>query len=277
VIVAVSGAAGLVGARTCAALADAGYRVRRLTRSPMGPDDRAFHLGDPVPHEILFGCDALIHAAYDFKALGWAEVSRANIEGSLRLLAAAKAAGIKRIVFVSTVAAFKGCASDYGKGKLAVEDSVMTNDGIVVRPGLVYGGGAGMFASLAKLCDLPLLPVFDGGQQPLRLVSIDEVARDLVAALSWDAATAAGPVILANPEPVTFKRLLEAIARSRGKTLRTMSVPSSLARAGLRAFEAARIPLRFRADSLDSLLNTNPSFDWSAHARLGLVYRRFLV
>lgn len=276
-IVAVTGGRGLLGARACGALTAAGHSVRRLTRMPSGPGDHAFHLGEAVPPGILSGCDALIHAAYDFKALGWAEVSRVNVEGSLKLLAAAKTAGVKRVVFVSTVGAFKDCRSDYGKSKLLVEGIVSNSGGIVVRPGLVYGGNGGMFSSLTKLSALPVLPLFDGGRQPLQLVAIDEVARDLLAALNWTPSQAAGPVTLANPEPIIFKNLLAAIARSRGKTLRTISIPSSAARVGLRALEAIGLPLRFRADSLVSLLNPNPSFDWSAHARLGLTYRRFLV
>lgn len=275
-IVAVTGAAGLVGARACAALTAAGHCVRRLTRTPSEANERAFHLGEAVTPEILSGCNALIHAAYDFKVLGWAEVNRVNVEGSFRLLTAAKTAGVKRIIFVSSVSAFKDCRSDYGKGKLAVEKVVLNSGGIVVRPGLVYGGNGGMFASLAKLCAVPLLPVFDGGRQPLQLVHVDEVARDLVAALNWDPSSAAGPVTLANPGPISFKNMFAAIARSQGKTLRTISIPSSLAYVGLRALEALGLPLRLRADSLVGLLNYNPSFDWSPHARLGLTYRRFL-
>ena len=56
---------------------------------------------------------------------------------------------------------------------------------------------------------------------------------------------------------------------------RLVSVPSALAYAPLRLLESAGLPLRFRSDSLVSLLNPNPRVDWSAHARLGLRYHPF--
>ena len=274
-IVAVTGAGGLVGRRVCAELAAAGHSVRRLTRTPSGPDDRRFVLGDEITPGTLDGCGALIHAAHDFTVLGWDAMMKVNVEGSFKLLAAATAAKVGRVVFVSTVSAFKGCRSDYGRGKLLVEELVLRTGGIVVRPGLVYGGAGGFYGALSKMTASPVLPVFDDGLQVLQLVHNDEVARDLVAALTWDPAVAAGPVTLANPEPVTFVRLLRSLARARGKDLRTVSVPSGLALAGLRTLEALRLPLRFRSDSLVSLLNSNPSYDYTAHKRLGVSYRPY--
>jgi nucleoside-diphosphate-sugar epimerase len=272
--VAVTGAGGLIGRALIASLRSSGLATRRLVRSPEGPDDRRFVLGEPVASGTLEGCDALIHAAHDFSALGPA-ARRANVEGSLRLFDSAREAGVGNLVFVSSISAFEGCASEYGRGKMAVEARAREQGAAIARPGLVYGGAGGMFASLARLCRLPLLPVFDGGGQPLHLVGLDEVARDLVYALSWDAAARSVPVTMAHPAPVAFRDLLASLARGSGRTLRTVSLPSGLALAPLRVLEAAGLPLRFRSDSLVSLLNPNPSPDWSVQERLGLSYRPF--
>ncbi|MEK7390428.1 MAG: NAD-dependent epimerase/dehydratase family protein [Elusimicrobiota bacterium] len=274
-IVAVTGAAGMVGSSACAALTAAGHAVRRLTRSPSGADDRLFRLEEPLSPGALAGCDALIHGAYDFSAMGWEQVEHVNVQGSLRLLNASKRAGIKRVVFVSSISAFAACRSDYGRGKVIVENAALDGDAIVLRPGLIYGGPGGMYKALAKLSACPLLPVFDGGGQPLHMVHLDDVARDLVAALHWDPKRAAGPVTLADPEPIAFKDLLAAIARDKGRRVRTVSIPSAPVLLFLRALEALGLRPRFRADSLEALLHPNDRLDWSAHGRLNLNYRRF--
>lgn len=274
-IVAVTGAGGLVGKRLCAELESKGHEVRRLTRTPAGPDDRRFVLGAEVAPEVLAGCGALIHGAHDFTVRGWDAQMRVNVEGAFKVFAAAAAAKVGRLVFVSSVAAFKGCASEYGRGKLLVEDLVLRAGGVVVRPAVIYGGAGGFYGALSKLTASPVLPVFDGGRQNLYMVHNDEVARDLVGALTWDPAVAGGPVTLANPEPVTFIRLLRSMSRARGRDLRTFDVPSGLALAGLKTAEALRLPLRFTSDSLNSLLNPNPSLDWEPAKRLGLSYRPY--
>lgn len=272
--VAVTGAGGLVGTALVAALRGAGLAARRLTRSPAEADDRRFVLGERVEPAALAGCDALIHAAHDF-TVDAAGQERVNLAGSLALLEAARAARVERLIFVSSISAFPGCASAYGRTKLALEEAFARAGGIVVRPGLVYGGAGGMYAALTRLCRLPILPVFDGGRQPLWLVGVDETARDLVHALSWDPKIVAAPVTLAHREPVAFADLLRAIARREGRAVRLVSLPSVLALAPLRALEAAGLPLRFRSDSLMSLLRPNPAPDWSWQDRLSLAYRKW--
>ena len=275
-IVALTGAHGLIGVKATAALEAAGHEVRRLTRFPVGKKERRFVLAEPLAPDALTGVDALIHNAHDFTVHGWEEVERVNVAGSFALLDAAKAAGVSRIVFVSSVTAYEGTPSNYGKGKLLVERRVLDGGGIVVRPGLVHGAAGSMWGALAKLSRLPVLPV-PGAKRPLRLVHVEEVARDLAASLTWDPKTAGGPVPLAHPDPVPFGSLLRAIGAARGRAPLVIPVPALLAYAPLRLLEALDLPLRFRADSLDSLLQPNPAFDWSSHARLGLRYEPFAL
>src|SRR5215469_281264 len=122
---AITGASGYVGARLAASLRARGARVLELNRSGRArrPDNEAaaYSLGDEPAPETLAGMDALIHCAYDFGAHSRGEVWRSNVEGSLRLFAAARTAGVRRMLFVSTVSAYEGCRSLYGQAKLAVE------------------------------------------------------------------------------------------------------------------------------------------------------------
>lgn len=277
-LVAVTGASGYLGGRCAAALRAAGFSVRRLVRSPSEPGDARFVLGEPVSPEALRGADALIHAAHDFRAFGPAEQERVNVAGSRALFAAAAAAGARRVIAVSSISAFSGCRSDYGRAKLRVEEAAAAVGGISVRPGLIHGEGpGGMFGTLSRLAGLPVLPLPDGGGQPLYLAHADDVCAALLAALDWAPDRAAVPVTLAHPRAIPFRGLLSALAAARGRAPLFVPFPSSVMLGLLGAAEAAGLRLPARRDSLVSLLNSNPAPDFEAARRLGLAFRSFDV
>ncbi len=111
----VTGATGFVGSAVARALVDSGAQVRVLVRSG---SDRS-NLQD-LPVEIvvgdltdrasldrsLTGCTGLFHVAADYRlgARVPAELYRNNVEGTRNLLDAARAAGIERMVYTSSVA-----------------------------------------------------------------------------------------------------------------------------------------------------------------------------
>src|SRR5205814_3363974 len=121
-----------------------------------------------------------------------AEIERVNVAGSVALFQAAEAAGVVRRLFVSTISAWDGGRSQYGRGKLTVERAVRASGGLIVRPGLVWGcEGRGMFAALARIAALPVLPLFDGGRQPFFLIHAEDLAALLARAV--ERASAGGP------------------------------------------------------------------------------------
>src|ERR1700734_2525745 len=144
-ICAVTGASGYVGSRVASHLAGVGWGVRALCRSQ--PEtvrgNRLFHLAfdlatGPSPR-TLGGADVLVHTAYDFSHTRWSDIARVNIDGSRRLLEAARDAEIDRIVYVSTTAAFPGARSMYGRAKLEIEQIALDLGAVVIRCGLVWG------------------------------------------------------------------------------------------------------------------------------------------
>ena len=111
----VTGATGFVGAAVARALLAAGWQVRVLVRH--GSDRRNVatlavehvigDLTDPASLEhALEGCEAAFHVAADYRL--WAprpqELYRANVDGTAHLLDAAGRAGVRRIVYTSSVA-----------------------------------------------------------------------------------------------------------------------------------------------------------------------------
>jgi len=81
----------------------------------------------------------LVHAAWDMRANSLKEMEKTCVQGSAALFDAAVSAGVERIVFVSSISAFEGCRSAYGKTKLMVEKRLQGSANTIFRFGLVFG------------------------------------------------------------------------------------------------------------------------------------------
>jgi dihydroflavonol-4-reductase len=111
----VTGATGFVGSAVARALVGSGWQVRCLVRDGSNRRNLASlpvevavgDLTDPGSlTPALTGCDALFHVAADYRL--WApdprELYRANVDGTRNVLAAARRAGVGRVVYTSSVA-----------------------------------------------------------------------------------------------------------------------------------------------------------------------------
>lgn len=275
-ICAITGANGLVGTWCSRWLIGRGHGILRLVRQPQGPDAVPFDLRQNTSDEYLRRVDALVHCAYDFSARDWATMQAVNVTGSVRLFRKAKKASVKTLIFISSVSAFEGCQSLYGKAKLEVEKAASELGALVIRPGLVFGDPArGMFGALNRMTALPVLPVFDGGRQPMVLVHVEDLAQLIGVMLECEAGGNPGPVIAANDEQVAFRDILLELARRRGKKLRFISFPGSLSLASMRLVERVGLRLPFSSDSLVSLLNPPRQMDFTSAKRWGICFRRF--
>ena len=111
----VTGARGMLGGAVARALAARGDEVTVLQRGASGLPVREVRadLGDPAAPlaAALTGQDAVVHLAAKVDVVGpWREYARTNVDGTRRLLAAARAAGVARFVHVSPSVAHAGDA-----------------------------------------------------------------------------------------------------------------------------------------------------------------------
>jgi nucleoside-diphosphate-sugar epimerase len=276
--IAVTGAAGYVGSALTRALRAQGLPVIEFSRRAAGTADgtRPFRLeAEPAP-EIFSGVGCLVHAAYDFKAWGWEEILEVNVEGTRRLFAAASRAGVRRFVLISTISAFPGCRSLYGRAKLRMEAIASSHGAAVVRPGLVFGDQpGGMVASLRKLASLPLVPLVGDGHYLLYAAHEEDLGR-LGALLARHPEAAEGsPVVAAHSHPHTLREILSVLGVKRGRGPRFLPIPAGAIDAGLCLAESIGLRPRMRRDSLLSMLNPDPAPDFAPLARLGLGFRPF--
>lgn len=278
----ITGSRGYLGSAVKTKFQREGWKVVELIRNPLAEELRVesaiqFCLGGGIAVEQLRGADALVHCAHDFSLRHWEDIQRVNVLGAEKLFQAAREAGVRRQVFISSMSAFEGCRSNYGSAKLELEKRLRNADVFLVRPGLIYGEHPkGIFGKLVRqVKDSAFLPLFDGGGQVLYLTHEDDLCNAIYAHANGQIPASPEPVTAAHEQGWALRAILEELARAQGKQLRFIPVPWRPVWLAMWAWEICRLPAKFRSDSLLSLMhqNLNPSFELTR--RLGLKFRPF--
>ena len=264
--VGLTGASGYIGSNLASRFERDGWNVVRFK----------FRLGEAVPPQEMT-VDALVHCAYDFRPIDWPEIKRVNVDGTRKLLEAAITGGVGKIVVLSTISAFAGCRSLYGRAKLDIEDLAEQAGAAVLRPGLVFvdagSRAGGMFGSLERSSRSALVPLIDGGVHCQHLIHIDDLYGLVSRLASGDLPVPGKPVVAASPRCWTMRELIAELARRQGTRARFLSVPWQAAWLGLKAAELGHLRLGYRSDSVVSLVHQDPHPDFSALKELGVTVR----
>ena len=179
--VAIVGTTGLIGHGIAAALARDGHRVVAVGRGEAA--DVRFDLAAPQAASLqgLAGCDALVHAA-GVTDEDLADPARAQVktEGARVLAAAARAAGVRRLAYISSAHVYgplegridesrpPAPRGDYGRAHLATEELFRAaamdpaSAALIARPCAAYG----MPPSLERFARWSLIP-FDFPRQAI--------------------------------------------------------------------------------------------------------------
>jgi nucleoside-diphosphate-sugar epimerase len=283
-VCALTGAHGYVGSALRRGLTAAGWTVVSLSRREnlaegeirWSLEEASASQSSALSEELRRReVSAVVHAAWDLRLVRPRDLERVNVQGSLRLLDAARAADVPRFVFISTISAFDEAESYYGQTKLAVEREVARQGGVVIRPGLVYGERpGGMFGALkAQAGTKAIIPLLGNGRYAQYLVHEEDLAAAVVAAVTVDEVPRK-PVTVAHPEGWPLRSLLQQLAQSAGNNPHFVSVPWPLVYQGLRLTEAVGLKLGFRSDSVIGLVRHNRHPDLNA-ALLGISPRAF--
>ena len=279
-ICAITGSNGYVGGCIRDYFAALGWEIRELTRQPKpGGNAVKFQLGEEISSAALTGVTALVHCAYDFKPLTMDEIRAVNVAGTEKLFQAARAAGVGKIICISSISAYDGCRSLYGRAKLEIEKIALAHGAQVIRPGLVYGDGpGGMFGRLtAQVRKSSVIPLIGDGSQIQFLVHQEDLCAFVERCAGGEVNFSGKILTAANAQPWPFKELLREIARGLDKKIKFIPLPWRLVWAGLKTAELCGLRLNFRSDSLVSLMHQNPAPDFSANVAVGLICQPFQV
>jgi nucleoside-diphosphate-sugar epimerase len=252
----VTGASGFVGSRLLRALAQAGAPdVRLLLRNPgsvAGLPESWRVVPGPLAEpeawsDALRGVESVIHlAAVTGKAPRRLQ-HQISVEGTRLLVRAAERAGVRRFLYVSTIAVSyaKRPHYHYAEAKAAAEAVVAGSslDWLIVRPTMVLGSGSPNLASLERLALLPVPVVFGDGTVPVQPIHVDDLAALLAGALGagpWGRRTLA----VGGPESLSLNELLGRIRESRRRPPRRLRhLPVAPFRAALALLEPVLLPL----------------------------------
>lgn len=187
-MIALTGATGFVGGALLDAAGAAGVSVRALARAPQPPRDGvrwvAGDLADAAAlARLIEGADAVVHVAGLTRGNA-AAFEAANVAGTRAVLDAADAAGVARLVLVSSLAAREPELSAYGASKARAEALVRcsASDWTIVRPPAVYGPRDTEMLELFRAARWGVVPVPRRGRASL--IHVADLARLLLALAS---------------------------------------------------------------------------------------------
>ena len=181
VTLSITGATGFVGSHLLTAALAAGHPVRALTRGPQPPAegvtwiDGALDRPEPLAR-LCEGADAVIHVAGLINAPDREAFDTVNVAGTAHMIDAARAAGLRRFVHVSSLAAREPGLSDYGASKARSEQLVAASglDWTIVRPPAVYGPGDRETFELFKMARRGLVALPPKGR--FSVIHVDDLA-----------------------------------------------------------------------------------------------------
>jgi len=173
--------------------------------------DRLDHTDDLA--EVLGGVFTLVHLVGGPDQPDDDALWDANHGSVLRAIEAARAAGVRRIVFVSVPGASPDAAEPFLRAKGLAEEAVTTSglQHAVIRSAPVVGTGSLWFAAtVAGALQSPPV-VWGAGERSLAPVALGDLAAALAVADDIDV-DLAGTWALVGPDPVTADELVEMLA-----------------------------------------------------------------
>jgi nucleoside-diphosphate-sugar epimerase len=263
----VTGGSGFIGGALIERLRAEGWDVRALARSERAEQAVRERGAVPVPGDLeneammrdaATGCELAFHAAA--KVDDWGdpdEFERLNVRGTENVIAACRAAGVRRLVHVGTEAALMAgeplvnvdetaplrpdSPALYPSSKAKAEQRVRDANGegletVVIRPRFVWGrGDTTLMPALVEMVRAGRFRWVGGGGQLTATTHVDNTVEGL-----WLGATkapAGGVYFVTDGEPVVFREFLSRLFDTQGVTPPTGSVPAGVARVAAGASE----------------------------------------
>jgi nucleoside-diphosphate-sugar epimerase len=264
----VTGGTGFVGAPVVRLLLERGHSVRLLSRSlsreiPWANDRVERWPGDVTQAPSLRGsaddCDVVLHLVGIVDDSSPAEkIERVNVDGTRNVVLEAERAGVRKLVYVSSLGAERGTTA-YHRSKRAAELMCrgFAGDWVIVRPGAAYGPGDQHVSVLLQLVrTLPAIPRIDDGEQRFQPIWHEDLARALAVAVERE--DLAGRTLdVAGEELTSQNDLVRRMSDLVDRRVPQIPLPEVIASFGLRALDAMGIDAPFSAATVTMVAEGN--------------------
>ncbi|HEY6600097.1 MAG TPA: NAD-dependent epimerase/dehydratase family protein [Pseudomonadales bacterium] len=233
---AVTGATGFIGAHLLTHLRGEGYGIRAMTRSPRASGNGISWIdgdlaGGRGVDELVRGADTVVHCAGAVRGAHPRDFDAINVDGTRRIAEAAAAAGVKRLLLLSSLAAREPSLSMYASSKRRGEDAVRSVDiaSTVFRPPAVYGPGDNELAPLFGLM-LRGIAVVPGHAGRTSLLYVTDLARAVGAWLRAPSHRGGECFELddGTPQGYDWTEMIRIAQTVRGAAIRRLDIPQPL-------------------------------------------------
>jgi uncharacterized protein YbjT (DUF2867 family) len=226
----VTGATGYVGSRLVTELLEAGHDVLAATRAP----ERLRGFGwfdDITPVELdaadaesaraaLAGAGSVDVIYYLVHAIGQPGFREADRAAAENVAAAAKSAGVRRIVYLGGFVPSDEGMSEHLTSRAEVAQALSVDGGpevVWLGAAVIFGAGSTSFEMLRYVADrFPVIPIPCWMDNPIDPISIRDVLHFLVAAADPEQVPA-GAYDIAGPDTTSYRELLKTYARIAGR------------------------------------------------------------
>jgi nucleoside-diphosphate-sugar epimerase len=230
---AITGGTGFVGTRLIEQALAAGYQVRALTRRAQQPREGVAWIAGALDDatalaDLVAGADAVIHVAGVVNAADRAGFSAGNIAGTQAVGDAARTAGVRRFVHVSSLAAREPQLSAYGWSKRGAEEVVAASglDWTMVRPTAVFGPGDMEMREMFRVAKLGLALLPPPGK--LAVIHVDDLVRLLLALVAHNPGRVIYEADDGRPGGWTHREFARAIGTAVGHKVLALSLPKTV-------------------------------------------------
>ncbi len=231
----VTGAFGYSGQVIAARLLEAGCRVRTLTnrrpaQDPFGGRVEAYPYAFDRPDQLATSLQgvAVLYNTY-WVRFPWGGVDHLQaVRNTLSLFAAARQAGVRRIVHTSITNPSADSPLSYFRGKARLEEALIESglSYAILRPAVFFGRDDILINNIAwALRRLPVFGVFGDGEYRLQPIHVDDFAALAVAQGQGDENAI---VDATGPETFTYRGLVETLAGILGLRRPILSLPPAL-------------------------------------------------
>lgn len=255
----VTGGTGLVGSRLIEALQLRGYKVLALVRSEEGSEKVRSLGAEPIfgdldavelMHKGMAGCEVVFHAAASlFTGVSAAAVRQINVEGTHKVVEAARLAGVARLVYISAASVVvngrpvlevdetypipTNVVGPYSRTKAEAERIVLEANRpnfttVAVRPPLIWGGLEDRTLSrLTEMAHQGQFIWFSGGRYPYVTCHVANVVEGAI--LAAEKGRGGEAYFLTDGPPLEFREIMSEMLRTQGVEPGKRSLPIWLA------------------------------------------------